>query len=250
MPDDLPGSPHESGPHDQLLLQIRGAVAEYERTLIAERMRRGRQQKLRAGTMSPCAHPPYGYRSDPDHHRNPQKWRLEETEAAHGAYFFKSSWLFHQLVILLANSKSGKYTTRTGYFSFPVGNTYHFSCLKKMEHPYESRIRQQYLSVALLSRKVPIIFPIFGSSSLLILLANSKSGERYHQNKAFLSPSGECEPTLRLTMSRSTLRTWGSPAVSNLTENPKVTAISNDIRLSMTTNANNACCTYRALGRD
>ena len=28
-------------PHDQLLLQIRGAVAEYERTLIAERMRRG-----------------------------------------------------------------------------------------------------------------------------------------------------------------------------------------------------------------
>ncbi|GJD99963.1 hypothetical protein GMJLKIPL_1881 [Methylobacterium isbiliense] len=29
-------------PHDHLLLQIRGAVAEYERTLIAERMRRGR----------------------------------------------------------------------------------------------------------------------------------------------------------------------------------------------------------------
>lgn len=28
-------------PHDQLLLQIRGAVAEYERTLIAQRMRRG-----------------------------------------------------------------------------------------------------------------------------------------------------------------------------------------------------------------
>ncbi|RMI14599.1 recombinase family protein [Pseudoroseomonas wenyumeiae] len=27
--------------HDQLLLQIRGAVAEYERTLITERMRRG-----------------------------------------------------------------------------------------------------------------------------------------------------------------------------------------------------------------
>jgi site-specific DNA recombinase len=36
-------------PQDQLLLQIRGAVAEYERTLIAERMRRGRQAKLRAG---------------------------------------------------------------------------------------------------------------------------------------------------------------------------------------------------------
>jgi site-specific DNA recombinase len=30
-------------PHDQLLLRIRGAVAEYERPLIADRMRRGRQ---------------------------------------------------------------------------------------------------------------------------------------------------------------------------------------------------------------
>jgi site-specific DNA recombinase len=34
--------PMSSDPHDQLLLQIRGAVAEYERTLIAERMGRGR----------------------------------------------------------------------------------------------------------------------------------------------------------------------------------------------------------------
>ena len=41
--------PMSQDPHDHLLLQIRGAVAEYERTLIAERMRRGRQMKLRAG---------------------------------------------------------------------------------------------------------------------------------------------------------------------------------------------------------
>jgi site-specific DNA recombinase len=34
--------PMSDDPHDHLLLQIRGAVAEYERTLIAERMRRGR----------------------------------------------------------------------------------------------------------------------------------------------------------------------------------------------------------------
>src|SRR6266571_8531538 len=37
--------PMSHDPHDQLLLQIRGAVAEYERSLIAERMRRGRRQK-------------------------------------------------------------------------------------------------------------------------------------------------------------------------------------------------------------
>src|SRR5258708_37916501 len=82
--------PMSQDPRDQLLLQIRGAVAEYERTLIAERMRRGRQQKLRAGAMSPCAHPPYGYRSDPHHPRNPQQWRLEETEPAHVAFLFDS----------------------------------------------------------------------------------------------------------------------------------------------------------------
>jgi site-specific DNA recombinase len=34
--------PMSRDPHDQLLLQIRGAVAEYERTLISEHMRRGR----------------------------------------------------------------------------------------------------------------------------------------------------------------------------------------------------------------
>src|SRR5215471_3122989 len=45
--------PMSADPHDQLLLQIRGAVAEYERTLIAERMRRGRQARLRAGTLLP-----------------------------------------------------------------------------------------------------------------------------------------------------------------------------------------------------
>jgi DNA invertase Pin-like site-specific DNA recombinase len=53
-------------PHDQLLLQIRGAVAEYERTLIAERMRRGRLAKMRAGALLPWTRPPFGYRLDPD----------------------------------------------------------------------------------------------------------------------------------------------------------------------------------------
>ena len=75
-------------PHDQLLLQIRGAVAEYERTLIAERMRRGRLQKFRAGTMLPWSRPPYGYRLDPDHPRNPALVRLEAAEAAHVAEMF------------------------------------------------------------------------------------------------------------------------------------------------------------------
>ena len=50
--------PMSQDPHDQLLLQIRGAVAEYERVLIAERMRRGRQLRLRSGTLLPWTTPP------------------------------------------------------------------------------------------------------------------------------------------------------------------------------------------------
>ena len=74
--------PMSRDPHDQLLLQIRGAVAEYERTLIAERMRRGRLRKLRAGTLLPCTRPPYGYRLDPDRPHDPAGVRLDEAEAA------------------------------------------------------------------------------------------------------------------------------------------------------------------------
>jgi site-specific DNA recombinase len=74
--------PMSQDPHDQLLLQIRGAVAEYERTLINERMRRGRLCKLRAGTLLPWTQPPYGYRLDPDRPRDPAGVRLDEAEAA------------------------------------------------------------------------------------------------------------------------------------------------------------------------
>src|ERR671938_1787011 len=74
--------PMSQDPHDQLLLQIRGAVAEYERSLIAERMRRGRLRKLRSGTLLPWTRPPYGYRLDPERPRDPAGGRLDEAEAA------------------------------------------------------------------------------------------------------------------------------------------------------------------------
>src|SRR3712207_1964397 len=75
-------------PHDQLLLQIRGAVAEYERSLITERMRRGRLRKLEAGLLLPWTKPPYGYRVDPERPRDPAGVRREEGEAAAVAEMF------------------------------------------------------------------------------------------------------------------------------------------------------------------
>jgi site-specific DNA recombinase len=40
-------------PNDHLLLEIRGAVAEYERALLADRTRRGRLAKLRSAQLLP-----------------------------------------------------------------------------------------------------------------------------------------------------------------------------------------------------
>ena len=74
--------PMSHDPHDQLLLQIRGAVSEYERSLIAERMRRGRRQKYQAGCLLPWTCSPYGYRVDPTSPRDPAGVRLEPVEAA------------------------------------------------------------------------------------------------------------------------------------------------------------------------
>jgi site-specific DNA recombinase len=74
--------PMRQDPHDHLLLQIRSAVAEYERTLIAERMRRGRLAKLHAGVLLPWTHPPYACRLHPDRPRDPAGVTVDPADAA------------------------------------------------------------------------------------------------------------------------------------------------------------------------
>src|SRR6266511_339859 len=80
--------PMSQDPHDQLLLQIRGAVAEYERTLIAERMRRGRQARLRTGTLLPWTRAPFGYQVDPQRTGEVAGVRVEQDEAVLVAQLF------------------------------------------------------------------------------------------------------------------------------------------------------------------
>jgi site-specific DNA recombinase len=82
--------PMSHDPHDQLLLHIRGAVSEYERSLIAERMRRGRRQKYLAGGLLPWTRAPDGYRVDPARPRDPVGVRLEPAEAAVVGELFSS----------------------------------------------------------------------------------------------------------------------------------------------------------------
>lgn len=49
-------------PEDELLLQVQGVIAEYERAKIMERSRRGRRHAAHCGSLSALAHAPYGYR--------------------------------------------------------------------------------------------------------------------------------------------------------------------------------------------
>jgi site-specific DNA recombinase len=57
--NDLLEQPSAEG---ELLLQVQGMIAEYERAKILERTRRGRRFAARQGKVSALAHAPYGYR--------------------------------------------------------------------------------------------------------------------------------------------------------------------------------------------
>src|SRR5688572_28326281 len=74
--------PPTDDPQDALVIQIRGAVAEYERTVIADRMRRGRLAALREGRLLPWTVPPFGYHLDPTRPRDPAGVRVDEAAAA------------------------------------------------------------------------------------------------------------------------------------------------------------------------
>jgi site-specific DNA recombinase len=49
-------------PEDELLLQVQGVIAEYEREKISERNRRGRRHAAQRGSVSVMLNAPYGYR--------------------------------------------------------------------------------------------------------------------------------------------------------------------------------------------
>jgi site-specific DNA recombinase len=57
--------PLGSSPEDNLLLQVQGMVAEYERAKIMERSRRGRLHAARQGNVSALGTAPYGYAMSP-----------------------------------------------------------------------------------------------------------------------------------------------------------------------------------------
>ena len=87
-------------PSARLLVQIQGAVAEYERTKIAKRNRRGRLYRLRQGEVAiPVA--PFGYRRVPRTATTPAHLEIDEPHAAVVRQIFtwhaESSWSLRQI---------------------------------------------------------------------------------------------------------------------------------------------------------
>jgi site-specific DNA recombinase len=67
-------------PQGQLLLGIQGLFSDYKRTMINERLRRGKLYRIQQGQLvSPV--PPYGYRYIPVSEPNGGRWELEPVEA-------------------------------------------------------------------------------------------------------------------------------------------------------------------------
>jgi site-specific DNA recombinase len=90
-------------PEEQMLLQIQGVFAEYERTLIKERMRRGRLFAARQGRVNWGGNPPYGYRYLRKTETAPQQLVVCEAEAAIVQQMYR--WLVEEEVSSYAIQK-------------------------------------------------------------------------------------------------------------------------------------------------
>lgn len=73
--------PITNDPEENLLIQMQGIIAEYERTKILERTRRGRLFKARHGHFLNWSSPPYGYRYQPTSGGQPGYAVVHEEEA-------------------------------------------------------------------------------------------------------------------------------------------------------------------------
>jgi site-specific DNA recombinase len=106
--------PITDSPDDQLLLQIQGAIAEYERAKIAERSRRGRLHRARMGELSP-GRLPYGYRRNAKRYGGDGKILIDEKEAAMVRQVF--GWYAQEetsVYGVVRKLNSSEWKTRTG----------------------------------------------------------------------------------------------------------------------------------------
>ena len=73
--------PKADTPEEELLVQLQGMIAEYERAQIAERSRRGKAHRARLGSVNVLSNAPYGYRYVRKSDQQPARYEIVEPEA-------------------------------------------------------------------------------------------------------------------------------------------------------------------------
>ena len=117
--------PISDDPNDQLLLQIQGAVAEYERAVLAERFRRGKLQRAREGQII-GAKAPYGYRYEPRRDGRPGCLVIDEAEAVMVRQLY--SWVADEGLSVRQCGRrlnEGPWVTRSGRALWSLSVVYH-----------------------------------------------------------------------------------------------------------------------------
>lgn len=74
-------APKGDTPEEELLLQLQGMIAEYERAQIMERSRRGKRHRAKAGEVSVLSAAPYGYIYVKKTDVTPAEYRVNKSEA-------------------------------------------------------------------------------------------------------------------------------------------------------------------------
>ena len=112
-------------PSDQLLLQIQGAIAEYERALLGERFRRGKLQRARAGQYL-SSRAPYGYRYVPKREGVPGHLVIDEAEADLVRMMYR--WLIDERMSIrqiLKRLNFGPHRPRCGRLPWSASTVHH-----------------------------------------------------------------------------------------------------------------------------
>jgi site-specific DNA recombinase len=112
-------------PSDQLLLQIQGAIAEYERALLGERFRRGKLQKARSGQYL-SSRAPYGYRYVPKREGVPGHLVIDDVEADLVRTMY--SWLIDERLSIrqiLKRLNFGPHRPRCGRLPWSASTVHH-----------------------------------------------------------------------------------------------------------------------------
>ena len=108
-------NPFGDSPHGQLLAQMQGMMAEYERSQIADRTRRGRLHKARKAEFLPWAYRVYGYRYIPKHAGLPPRVEIHPEQAEVVRDMFR--WLIQEQLTtrqIVKRLNALKIPTRTG----------------------------------------------------------------------------------------------------------------------------------------